>query len=246
MLGIVALREDTVDEANWIIDKKEWCLREKESIGNGIRDKGARNERIWTEFWGKNLPLLEHIEKNARPILHVMEELSAWLTELSKTYTLFWIAKPAAYDWMWLKIYYEELWVFDLMKGQKFPIGFKAECINGYRETVKACAPERLDEFLKFITPAHLAHTHHALDDAMEQGWMYMKSRQWVKQNLTFKISQPDTVMSWTDKEEEKRNQGILESEWVEEKPRPPITHVDYLFQLKKNHDLRYSVDYTQ
>jgi hypothetical protein len=42
------------------------------------------------------------------------------------------------------------------------------------------------------------------------------------------KNNDSNTILSWTDKEEEKRDKNIPESSWFEEKTIPSVEYIDY------------------
>ncbi len=165
-IGIVGAIEDTKvsANANWVHVRKQWCLEE-------IIPRG---ELCWAEFWTKHLDVWNYIQKNKVHPTVAMRELSNWLKELSSTFSVYWVAMPAAYDWMWLKSYYEKYGPED-----KFEIRFKAECINGYRNVAALFGLEVVNQFNEYITPKHLALTHYPVEDAERQAYMYLRSRQW-------------------------------------------------------------------
>lgn len=171
-LGVVAVLNNSIPLNNWVIDSKQWCLKEVL----------PKDQKCFDEFWSKHMPVWEFILKNAIEPKKAMEELSDWLKELSKTYKLSWVAKPAAYDWMWLQCYYEQFG-----PEGKFPIGFKAEDINGFRNTIQTIPMEEAtrNNFTKFIEPTDIPLTHYPVEDAKRQAYMYLRSKEWCRKNLT-------------------------------------------------------------
>ncbi len=204
MLGVVAVLENTIigsdtSAEKWVVDKREWCIKE-------INEK---DKRCWEEFWMKNLSVWEYIKENEVHPALAMSELSSWLRDLSKTYELFWIAKPSSYDWQWLNYYYDRFakWAsFDVSNAisnererltiktyipdedqKPYPIGFKAECINGYRDVWKLSG-KPMKQFTDYVESGS-SLTHHAVDDARDQALVYLKSRQFWRMHFNPALS---------------------------------------------------------
>ena len=93
------------------------------------------------------------------------------LTELGKTYKIVWVAKPAAFDWPWIKCYYE------MFKSANAPdIGFKAHCISTM--VWAYCASHGIEDSrpleVKLTKGVAEKHSHDALEDAREQADLFM------------------------------------------------------------------------
>lgn len=84
-----------------------------------------------------------------------------------------WIAAPAAYDWQWLNYYYH---AFYPAETPFVKLAFKAECISSYftqYAALKNMTRGQSAQLWKDLTD-QLPHTHKALDDAMEQGIVFI------------------------------------------------------------------------
>lgn len=83
-----------------------------------------------------------------------------------------WVARPAAYDWMFLKCYHD---LYRLHNKDAIPIGFSATCLSSIREVWKEFSGlkrEAIDEYFKKWTK-DLVMTHNGLDDARYQARIY-------------------------------------------------------------------------
>ena len=102
-------------------------------------------------------------------LIHVMET-----TGVKKIY---WVARPAAYDWMFLKCYHD-LYISDKFSKNKIviPIGFSATCLSSIREVwmlFKNIKREQVDDYIKEKWTKDLVMTHNGLDDARYQARIY-------------------------------------------------------------------------
>ena len=83
-----------------------------------------------------------------------------------------WVARPAAYDWMFLKCYHD---LYCLHNKDAIPIGFSATCLSSIREVWKEFSGlnrEAIDEYFKKWTK-DVVMTHNGLDDARYQARIY-------------------------------------------------------------------------
>ena len=159
-LGAAAYTDnwDVVDTFSKCLSKDKW-----ESDSSTIK---------WW-FMPDNYPNYQRIVKNAESPLEVMVQFSTWLQVLcDQGYELVPVAYPASFDYMfvyWYLVYYV---------GYSRPLSFSCLDIKSYicasellryREATKRNFPKRwFNKYLK--------HTHKAVDDALEQGWMFIQA----------------------------------------------------------------------
>ena len=90
------------------------------------------------------------------------------------------VGYPAVFDWSWL------YWYFTRFSDHGSPFGFSGCLDIKTMLAVKAKAP--LSRANKAHLPAHLSphakHTHNALDDAVEQGELFVRLFQWNGGNI--------------------------------------------------------------
>src|SRR3990167_5770232 len=84
-------------------------------------------ERCMTEFWSKQPEAWKFVQQDQLAADDAMIELADNIRELKLKYRLVWVASPSAYDWQWLKAYYE-------LTRKTHPdmpdIGFSARCLS--------------------------------------------------------------------------------------------------------------------
>ncbi|AYV84382.1 MAG: exonuclease [Hyperionvirus sp.] len=147
-------------------DEIQSYQRNIKPVANKIQDP-----KVMTDFWSKFPDVWQFITSNqVEPAVFVME-LSKILKLLGRTYDMVWVAHPAAFDWQWLKNYYE------FFRAEDMPeLGYTARCgstlfwayckQNKIEKKEQDALRERLCEGLK--------HTHNPNDDAREQGKMFI------------------------------------------------------------------------
>jgi hypothetical protein len=132
---------------------------------------GAKqDERTMTEFWAKNPEAWDYCTKNQQDPAVAMPAFVAWVESLPGVKTA--VCAPAGFDWTftyWYMIKYHgrspfsyscldvKTYVYAIRKGLKF------------KESAKGRWPKR------WFTS--LPHTHKAIDDALEQGYSFMRMR---------------------------------------------------------------------
>lgn len=174
MLGVVAVFEDgiaTTNDSNWVIESKEWSIDE-------IYPHNEES-RCWETFWVHHMEVWKYIQQHKVSPFVAMGELSDWLKQLSEKYDWYWVALPSAYDWMWLQCYYDRYGGPD-----KHPIGFKAECMKGYRHVASLLG--RQAEMVTFVTPKPGPMKHYASQDAKDQAFIFLRSREWCRTHLHY------------------------------------------------------------
>lgn len=119
------------------------------------------------DWWQKQPEAWAACRENPMPVEQAMHEYVAWVTELPGTPVF--VAYPAGYDFMFM------YWYMIKFAGSS-PFSFSAldmktfaMCLlkRDFRKTTKGAFPKRwFDNRFK--------HTHKAIDDAMEQGLMFI------------------------------------------------------------------------
>lgn len=134
-----------------------------------LPDKKA-STRCMTEFWDKNPDAWKFVNSDQQDPVKAMKELADLLTELKTKYRLVWVAAPAAYDWQWLKAYYEQM---RLVYPETPDIGFRAFCVSTLLASY--CKRKNLDSGKTWKELAERdVLTHDPLDDAIVQGTLFV------------------------------------------------------------------------
>ncbi len=122
-------------------------------------------------FWTleENQPAWEYLQKDRVSATAAMALLDAFLNRLRlgyKGYKLVWVARPAAFDWQWLKAYWELY-----APAGAVNIGFGATCLSAMRDMRKAQRKLGKDEARADWDrwTAGVPLTHKAVDDARHQ-----------------------------------------------------------------------------
>jgi len=170
MIGAVVMYEDvdpTTDD--YVIEKRQWCLEEQH----------GRDERCWNEFWLKNMPVWEYIQEHKRPVIEVMAEFATWYHSLQKSYDgLYFVMKPASYDWQWINALYDEFGPVD-----RPTLPFSNRCLSSMIALTREITTLSGNALDKLITCPTVKHTHMADDDAHEQGYKYLRLLHLLRSN---------------------------------------------------------------
>ncbi|AYV78094.1 MAG: hypothetical protein Edafosvirus5_12 [Edafosvirus sp.] len=132
----------------------------------------VQDPKCMSEFWSKHPESWKFVTSNQIDAKDFVKELEDILTTLNKTYDISFVAHPAAYDWQWLKSYYE------LFKSESAPnLGFSARCASTlfwtYCKQNNIISKKDLEEFRKTLS-AGFTLTHNPEDDAREQGTVFI------------------------------------------------------------------------
>lgn len=183
MLGFVVVRDgvdpNPYDLASWVLERRSWCIAEYR----------PRDPKTWSQFWEKNLDVWHYIAERAQPVQQVMAEFDHWFKQLRKKYDVSFIAKPSGYDWQWLNCLHHEFGPED-----RADIGFKADCISSMYK-VAELAGANPGELNRFTSCNLFRHTHLASDDALEQGFFYLKLCVWIRRYLVVRLEQGNVPM---------------------------------------------------
>jgi DNA polymerase III alpha subunit (gram-positive type) len=125
-----------------------------------------------TDFWDRHPIQWKNVNTDTISPTMAMLQLSQWLNKFTRHYIIKWVASPASFDWMFLKCYYE-------MFGPttKMDIGFFCHDLVSLLRTFAVMHNiKNVTNLRRFLgQPEH--PTHHALDDATNQGYIYMRLR---------------------------------------------------------------------
>ena len=157
-------------------NEKTFCVNIQRQEGEGI------SENPDTVEWLKDQGVYEKLDDDAVSPVEAMKRLSDWLKELrgvNGKNKFHWIAKPAAFDWMWLASYWHRYASEEDRK--RIDIGFKATCIASKRDAFFEAYfakrtdldPKKWGELEKRMMEGPL--NHNALDDARKQYRLYQK-----------------------------------------------------------------------
>jgi DNA polymerase III alpha subunit (gram-positive type) len=136
-------------------------------------DGAKSNEKTMSEFWDKNPQAWKACRENVQPIKETMAKYVSWVHSLPGTPVF--VGYPATFDFMFVYWYI-------IYSGLESPFSFSALDIKTYasavlksdfRKTTKRNMPSRWFSKDK--------HTHVALDDAIEQGKLFINI---LKENL--------------------------------------------------------------
>ena len=129
---------------------------------------GATQHPDTMKFWADFPRAYESTRENTVYPVHVMHEYTVWLNSLKATPVF--VGFPGTWDFMWVT------WYMVKFTGSYGPFGYSGLCAKSFassllqtpfRKTAKRNFPKR------WFDPS-LSHTHVALDDAIEQGIMFI------------------------------------------------------------------------
>ena len=137
---------------------------------------GNADTKLW---WSHPDRITEYnrILKNGINPIDAMKAINDKIEEVmskNKVKRITWVARPAAYDWMWLKCYSD---MYKIHNPNALDLGFSATCTSTMRDIWKAQnsisgtkAEEIFQEWAK-----ELKMTHNALDDSRFQATIFHK-----------------------------------------------------------------------
>jgi hypothetical protein len=138
--------------------------------------------KTMTDFWDYHQEMWVEVNKNTIPIPEAMRQLSDFLKSFQcKKFT--YVASPACVDWMFLKIYYDVYGPQD-----KFDIGFYCHDLSQKLRTYIDVTGIAQEEAFKKSLSGDQVYNHHALQDAIYQGVVYINLRKLIKQTKAPKI----------------------------------------------------------
>jgi hypothetical protein len=131
--------------------------------------KGAKQHPDTMKFWSNHPEVWNSINQDQKDPSETMFGFLAWLKEMSKHGDLVFVAYPAGYDFTFIR------WYLEYFTGE-CPFGYQALDVKSYvmailktefKQTTKS-------KFNKNWFEKGLPHTHLGLDDAMEQGMLFI------------------------------------------------------------------------
>jgi hypothetical protein len=145
------------------------------------RSNGSKfqpDPRVMKDFWDKHPIQWKAVNEKPQSPTTVMYLLSRWLNKHSQNYQITWVASPANCDWMWLKCYYEFYG-----PSNKPSLGYQCKDLDTLIDMYMTYhrLNESKIEFKKRLSQNN-PYTHHALDDAVCQGYIYMNLRNLLQQ----------------------------------------------------------------
>lgn len=137
--------------------------------------EGAERDQKTMEFWAKNQAAYDACRQDTRPPDTVFRQFNGWVREVAAKHksSPVAVAYPAGYDFTWL------YWYLQRFTGDS-PFSFACLDLktlgfvilgNQYRDVKKR-------NFHKHWFPKNNKHTHVALEDAIEQGQIFVNMMQ--------------------------------------------------------------------
>jgi len=125
-------------------------------------------------FWKKNQQAWEEVNRNCVPIETAMERLADWLRGYC-SHQIKWVASPSNFDWMFLKCCYETYG-----PENRPDIGFHCHDLDSLLRCYTLTQGIQSRKHLVSSLSGGLPYTHHALEDALYQGRVYMGLRRLI------------------------------------------------------------------
>jgi len=122
---------------------------------------------------------LREFAENGRDPIDAMQEFRVWIGRVSKETTPVFVGFNAPFDWSFIN------WYFHTYLGDN-PFGFAGLDIKSYYMGMARCAwadtrSSRIPAQFKGTS----LHTHHALNDAIEQAEMFERMRRFTRPNIS-------------------------------------------------------------
>lgn len=160
--GVVFLKKsgEEVDSYCSLIRRRSGVVASDDTL-KWIEKEGLMDKYVLTDPTTESAPTPET----------VCRELGEKLAKLSQTYKIVFVARPIAFDWLFLKTYYDQY----APEEYKKYVGFKGECLSTAYSTyckIKKLTKEQNDKLWDDLK-GKFEHTHNALDDARSQGSIY-------------------------------------------------------------------------
>ncbi len=116
----------------------------------------------------------EQLKREGETPADAMTRFAAWVRETAGDGRPVFVAYPAAFDWPWVSIYLARF-------APENPFGFSG--VMDMKTLYMTKAGVRIGKAVKRAMPSHLhstrAHTHNALDDAIEQADLFANLFEW-------------------------------------------------------------------
>ena len=177
MIGCVLMKDfggkidpDPSKPETWLIEKKAWCIKEQENR--------PPEQKCWEQFWLNNMNVWKHIQDNAISAKDAMLDFDEWYRRVIEKYNIKVVCKPSSYDWQWVNCMYDEFG-----PEKKLMLPFSCICLSTMFRMVEMIGCKR-DFVTKLTKHPNFKHTHLSDDDALEQGYAFLKLSYFIKQNI--------------------------------------------------------------
>jgi hypothetical protein len=147
----------------------------------------APDPHTMREFWDKHPEQWRDVNTSTVSPQEAMASLAQWLHRHYETFLVKFVARPANFDWMWLKCYYEKYG-----PPKKPKIGYFCHDLSALMRAYQKC--HGVQDKKKFMNQLsrEAPYTHNALDDAVCQGRMYMSLRTLLDRDANHHVSPED------------------------------------------------------
>lgn len=123
------------------------------------------------KWWSlpENQVAWNYVHQNQRNPRDIFGEFARIVERLQTDYKLVPVAWPASYDWQYINYYFHRFAGYN-------PLGFSSMCIKSYLWAMSGNrSPNDKLDVEKYVDP-RFPHTHKALDDAKEQGAIFINA----------------------------------------------------------------------
>jgi hypothetical protein len=117
----------------------------------------------------------ERLAREGRSPQDAMESAAKWIVAISGDNRPVLVAYPLAYDWLWL------YWYFERFAAAGSPFGHSS-CLDIktlYQQKAQSVMAHSTKRFMPRAVRPRRRHTHHALDDAIEQAELFANLWEW-------------------------------------------------------------------
>lgn len=166
--GMVDPNPNKPDE--WLIEKKAWCIKEQPNR--------PREQKCWEQFWMNNMSVWKYIQDHAISPNDAMLEFDKWYRQIIRKYNIKVVCKPSSYDWQWVNCLYDEYG-----PEPKLMLPFSCICLSTMFRVVELIGCKK-DSVIRLTKHINFKHTHLSDDDALEQGYAFLKLSYFIKQNI--------------------------------------------------------------
>lgn len=140
------------------------CEKMLKPLDGAVKDK--KTMKFWEEEAGE---AFEYCTTNQQDPVQVFKDLDSKIIDLKKVYDVIPCALPSSFDWQWINCYFAKF-------GIENPLGFKAQCMNSYLWSMKKDRNPGTFDFRQQFEDPNYPHTHKPLDDAKQQGMMFINA----------------------------------------------------------------------
>lgn len=173
-------------------DKQEISLGGLVSIGlrcddgtkfcvNFVQETPPEQWSNYKDFWSKFPQALVSNTENQVSFEKGFQMLANFLQEKRSKYKkIKWWAGPSAYDWMWLKVFWERYAPKDQPN-----IGFKANCVSSYLQSLADLLQISKDGLENTLAPlTEIPHPHTPVEDSTREMYIFRKTQEMQRKLL--------------------------------------------------------------